>query len=128
VTFLSPYSSWDEWDEWSGYAPPNSDLARLASLDDDLPAPVYDINEASGPYVQEVDWAEALIMLAVERFGVDYKGNYGSGPGMAVWCPDCGCGWTSAIDTWEDDKRVPASCWYCHPKPAPALILLHARD
>jgi hypothetical protein len=125
VTSFDFYANWDEWDEWSGYAPPNSDLARLGSLED-MPAPLYDIADSSGPYVQQVDWAEVLIELAIERFGLNCKGNYGSGPHMARECPTCGCAWTSNIEAFDDDgQRVPVPCWFCHPQPAPTLILLH---
>lgn len=100
---------WD--DDWSGYTPPNSDLARHGDTMDGLPAPLYETRASSGSYVPPVDWASALVELALDRFGGENRWHPHGYPTQK-----CGCG-----VTWVGD--IP--CWFCDPQPAPSLILLH---
>jgi hypothetical protein len=121
VTWLGYYPDWD--DDWSGYTPPNSDFARRPNTDG-LPAPTYTDDHDHSLSTQ---WAQILIGLAMQAFGDCGNGNCYSGTTVARWCPDCGCGWTGNIELCEDGQRRPVPCWFCHPQPAPTLILLHTQ-
>lgn len=89
-----------------GY-PPNSDLVRYSSpVVEGLPVPAYE----PAAYVPDVDWAEVLIELAIDRYGGDNRWHpYCHGP--TEKCDACGV-------TWVGDQP----CWLCTPQPAAKLI------